>query len=37
VAKEIIGKNQIFVKYPADEPLDLSTTIGDVALKASGD
>ena len=35
VAKEIMGKTHVFVKYPADEALDTSTTIGEVAAKVS--
>ena len=37
VAKEVIGKSYVFVKYQADEALDPATTIGDVASKSAKD
>ena len=32
-----MGKSHVFVKFPSDEALDSSTTIGDVASKALSD
>jgi hypothetical protein len=35
VAKEILGKNQMFIKYPGDDKIDGNTTIEDLLKQFS--